>query len=102
MKKTDNNYLITKIPFSQKIEIKIETFVKQNERILREFSNAKFTVFDRDDKDGFMMWFMKTIRDYFKISNDSYNPADIWLIDKKEVNREIILKELKILKAHKL
>ena len=41
------------------------------------------------------MWFMKTIRDYFKISNkDSYNPADIWLIDKKEVNRQIILKEL--------
>ena len=85
-----------KIPFSQKIEKNwFETFVKQNERILREFSNAKFTVFDRDDKDGFMMWFMKTIRDYFKISNkDSYKPADIWLIDKKEVNREIILKEL--------
>ena len=85
-----------KIPFSQKIEKNwFETFVKQNERILREFSNAKFTVFDRDDKGGFMMWFMKTIRDYFGISNkDSYNPADIWLIDKKEVNRQIILKEL--------
>ena len=85
-----------RMPFSQKIEKNwFETFVKQNERILKEFSNAKFTVFDRDDKDGFMMWFMKTIRDYFKISNkDSYNPADIWLIDKKEVNREIILKEL--------
>src|SRR6056300_1019040 len=85
-----------KIPFSQKIEKNwFETFVKQNERILREFSNAKFTVFDRDDKDGFMMWFMKTIRDYFSISNkDSYNPADIWLIDKKEVNRQIILKEI--------
>ena len=85
-----------KIPFEQKIEKNwFETFVKQNERILREFSNAKFTVFDRDDKDGFMMWFMKTIRDYFRISNkDSYNPADIWLIDKREVNRQIILKEL--------
>ena len=42
-----------------------------------------------------MMWFMKTIREYFSISNkDSYNPADIWLIDKKEVNRQIILKEI--------
>ena len=84
------------MPFSQKIEQNwFETFVKQNERILKEFSNAKFTVFDRDDKDGFMMWFMKTIRDYFGISNkDSYNPADIWLIDKKEVNRQIILKEI--------
>ena len=49
----------------------------------------------KDDKDGFMMWFMKTIGDYFSISNkDSYNPADIWLIDKKEVNRQIILKEI--------
>ena len=85
-----------KSPFSQKIEENwFKTFYKQNERILREFSNAQFTVFDRDDKDGFMMWFMKTIRDYFKISNkDSYNPADIWLIDKREVNRQIILKEL--------
>ena len=85
-----------KSPFSQKIEENwFKTFYKQNERILKEFSNAQFTVFDRDDKDGFMLWFMKTIRDYFKISNkDSYNPADIWLIDKKEVNRQIILKEL--------
>tara|TARA_A100001388_G_scaffold53233_1_gene36295 strand:+ start:433 stop:1671 length:1239 start_codon:yes stop_codon:yes gene_type:complete len=85
-----------KSPFSQKIEENwFKTFYKQNERILKEFSNAQFTVFDRDDKDGFMMWFMKTIRDYFKISNkDSYNPADIWLIDKREVNRQIILKEL--------
>ena len=85
-----------RMPFSQKIEQNwFETFVKQNERILKEFSNAKFTVFDRDDKDGFMMWFMKTIRDYFSISNkDSYNPADIWLIDRKEVNRQIILKEI--------
>ena len=101
MLKTDNNYLITRYFFSQKIEKNwFETFVKQNERILREFSNAKFTVFDRDDKDGFMMWFMKTIRDYFKISNkDSYNPADIWLIDKKEVNRQIILKELEVSKG---
>ena len=47
-----------------------------------------------------MMWFMKTIRDYFSISNkDSYNPADIWLIDKKEVNRQIILKELEEFKG---
>ena len=85
-----------RMPFSQNIEKNwFETFVKQNERILKEFSNAKFTVFDRDDKDGFMMWFMKTIRDYFKISNkDSYNPADIWLIHKRDVNREVILKEL--------
>ena len=85
-----------KSPFSQKIEENwFKTFYKQNERILKEFSNAQFTVFDRDDKDGFMMWFMKTIRDYFKISNkDSYNPADIWLIHKRDVNREVILKEL--------
>ena len=85
-----------KSPFSQKIEENwFKTFYKQNERILKEFSNAQFTIFDRDDKDGFMMWFMKTIRDYFSISNkDSYNPADIWLIDKKEVNRQIILKEI--------
>ena len=100
----DRKQLFHYRPFSQKIEKNwFETFVKQNERILKEFSNAKFTVFDRDDKDGFMMWFMKTIRDYFSISNkDSYNPADI-SFDKKEVNRQIILKELEgVLKIHKL
>ena len=62
----ENNYFITGAFFT-KDRKKFETFVKQNERILKEFSNAKFTVFDRDDKDGFMMWFMKTIRDYFSI-----------------------------------
>jgi len=84
------------LPFSQKIEQNwFETFYKQHKKILDEFSSAKFTVFDRDSKDGFMMWFMKTIKEYFGISQkDSYNPADIWLIDKKEVNRKIILKEI--------
>ena len=85
-----------KIPFTQKIEENwFKTFYKQNERILKEFSNTKFTVFDRDSKDGFMVWFMRTIRDYFGITNkDSYNPADIWLIDRQEVNRKVILKEI--------
>lgn len=84
------------LPFSQKTEQNwFETFYKQHKKILDEFSAAKFTVFDRDDKGGFMMWFMKTIKTYFGISSkDSYNPADIWLIDKKEVNRNIILKEI--------
>ena len=84
------------LPFSQKAEQNwFETFYKQHKKILDEFSSAKFTVFDRDSSDGFMMWFVKTIKEYFGISQkDSYNPADIWLIDKKEVNRKIILKEI--------
>ena len=84
------------LPWSQNQEkVWFETFYKQHEKILDVFPNAKFTIFDRDDKNGFMEWFQKLIKDYFKISKkDSYNPADIWLIDKKEVNRKTILKEL--------
>ena len=85
-----------KYPFMQKIEQNwFETFYKQHKKILEVFDNAKFTIFDRDDKGGFMMWFQKLIKDYFGISQkDMYNPADIWLIDKKEVNRKVITAEL--------
>ena len=85
-----------KYPFTQKIEQNwFETFYKQHKKILEVFDNAKFTIFDRDDKGGFMMWFQKLIKDYFGISKkDMYNPADIWLIDKKEVNRKVITAEL--------
>ena len=84
------------LPWSQTQErIWFETFYKQHKKILDVFPSAKFTIFDRDDKGGFMLWFQKLIKDYFNISNkDSYNPADIWLIDKKEVNRKVIIKEL--------
>jgi hypothetical protein len=84
------------LPWSQNQEkVWFETFYKQHEKILDVFPNAKFTIFDRDDKNGFMEWFQKLIKDYFRISKkDSYNPADIWLIDKKEVNRKTIIKEL--------
>ena len=85
-----------KLPFTQKIEQNwFETFYKQHRKILQEYPNAKFTIFDRDDKNGFMLWFQNLIKTYFGISNkDTYNPADIWLIDKKEVNRKTITKNL--------
>ena len=85
-----------KYPFTQNIEQNwFETFYKQHKKILDVFDNAKFTIFDRDDKGGFMMWFQNLIKDYFNISKkDMYNPADIWLIDKKEVNRKVITAEL--------
>ena len=85
-----------KLHFTQKIEQNcFETFYKQHRKILQEYPNAKFTIFDRDDKNGFMLWFQNLIKTYFGISNkDTYNPADIWLIDKKEVNRKTITKNL--------
>ena len=85
------------LPFSQKAEQNwFETFYKQHAKILQVFPNAKFTIFDRDDKGGFMMWFQNLIKEYYNISKkDMYNPADIWLIDQKDVNRKIITAELK-------
>ena len=86
-----------KSPFSQKIEENwFKTFYKQNERILKEFSNAQFTVFDRDDKDGFMMWFMSKrleiiLRIVIKIIQSCRHMVNR---SRKMTNREVILKEL--------
>jgi len=71
----------------------INTFFLQQKKLLAEFSNAKFTVFNREG--GFMQFTIDLIRNKFGISRkDSWNPADIWLIKKPMIFREKIKKEL--------
>jgi hypothetical protein len=71
----------------------INTFYLQQKKLLAEFSDARFTVFNRDG--GFMQFMIDLIRDKFGISRkDSWNPADIWLIKEPRVFRQKIQKEL--------
>ena len=71
----------------------INTFYLQQKKLLAEFSNAKFTVFNREG--GFMQFMIDLIREKFNISRkDSWNPADIWLIKEPKVFREKIQREL--------
>ena len=71
----------------------LNTFYLQQKKLLTEFSNAKFKVFNRQG--GFMDFITDLIKDKFNISRkDSWDPADIWLIKQPEVYREKIKKEL--------
>ena len=71
----------------------LTTFYLQQKKMLDEFSDAKFTVFNRDG--GFMQFINDLIKAKFKIpKKDAWNPADIWLIKQKDVFRKRIQKEL--------
>ena len=71
----------------------LTTFYLQQKRLLKEFSGAEFTVFNRDG--GFMKFISDLIKAKFGISRkDSWNPADIFLIKQVDVFRKKILKEL--------
>ena len=71
----------------------LNTFFLQQKKLLKEFSGADFTVFNRDG--GFMNFISDLIKEKFGISRkDSWDPADIWLIKKVNVFRERIKKEL--------
>lgn len=71
----------------------ITTFYLQHKKILEEFSDAKFTVFNRDG--GFMQFITDLAKTKFQIpKKDTWNPADIWLIKEKDKFRKVILKEL--------
>jgi hypothetical protein len=71
----------------------LNTFYLQQKKMLMEFAGAEFTVFNREG--GFMDFITDLIKDKFGISRkDSWNPADIWLIKKKDVFRTKIKKEL--------
>tara|TARA_B100000427_G_C15472070_1_gene579031 strand:- start:95 stop:1414 length:1320 start_codon:yes stop_codon:yes gene_type:complete len=80
-------------------------FYKQQEVLLPEVGNAKFTLFTRDGKSSeasqfrwqkhspetFMEWVTKLVKTEFDIGNkDNWNPADIWLIkDEKKWKKKI-------------
>jgi len=71
----------------------ITTFFLQHEKVLKEFSDAKFEVFNRDG--GFMQFITDLARSKFNIpKKDTWNPADIWLIKEKDKFRKVIVKEL--------
>ena len=49
--------------------------------MLSEYSNPGWTLFDRDDKNGFMNYITNLVKAKFGIAKkDAWNPADIWLI----------------------
>ena len=84
---------IFKTPIVQKTpEAKwLNTFYLQQKKLLEEFSDASFTVFNREG--GFMQFITDLIKDKFNIARkDSWNPADIWLIKEKNVFRKKIIK----------
>jgi hypothetical protein len=66
-----------------------KTFFLQQEKMLEEFSNPKFTEFNREY--GFMKFITNLVKQkYGIVRKDSWDPADIWCIkDEKKVIAEI-------------
>ena len=57
----------------------LQVFYAQQERMLSEFSNVKFKIFNRDE--GFMGYISNIVKQKFGVSKkDTWNPADIWCI----------------------
>ena len=67
----------------------LKNFYKQQKTMLVEFSNAKFSEFNREG--GFMDYVTELVKNKFGISKkDSWDPADIWCIkDEKKVISDI-------------
>jgi len=61
----------------------LQTFYKQQEKMLIEFSDSRWNEFNRDG--GFMEFISNLIRVKFGISKkDTWDPADIWMIYGKQ------------------
>jgi hypothetical protein len=61
----------------------LEVFFLQQKKMLEEFSNQKFTEFNREY--GFMDYISKLVREKFGISKkDTWDPADIWCIQNEK------------------
>ena len=90
----------------------LESFYKQQKVLIGKIGQPKFTLFTRDGKDSerrkfpwqfekgarktFMEWIEEYIGREFKIGNkDSWNPADIWLIQNEDHWKEVIKKATK-------
>ena len=59
----------------------LNNFFLQHNKMLSEYSNPGWTLFDRDDKNGFMNYITNLVKVKFGIAKkDAWNPADIWLI----------------------
>lgn len=67
----------------------IEGFFAQQKKMLDEFSNSKFSEFNRDG--GFMDWITKLVKEMGVKQKDTWNPADIWLVNgESAVKKEIM------------
>jgi len=71
----------------------LESFYQQQKKMLAVYSAPGWTVFNREG--GFMDFITDLISEKFGIpKKDTWNPADIWLIKKKDVFRKKILEQL--------
>lgn len=67
----------------------IQGFYAQQKKMLEEFSNSKFDEFNRDG--GFMDWITKLVKEMGIKQKDTWNPADIWLVNNEnKVRKDII------------
>ena len=67
----------------------LKVFYAQQARMLTEFSDAKFKIFNRDE--GFMGYISDIVKSKFGVSKkDTWNPADIWCIQNQSKVEEII------------
>jgi hypothetical protein len=76
-------------PFVDKDREWLETFLKQQQRFLKEFSNAKFKEFSVEG--GFMDWVSKLVNQKYHIAKkDAWDPADVWCVQNEaEVKKQI-------------
>ena len=67
----------------------LQTFLKQQQKYFKEFSDAKFKEFSVDG--GFMSWVSKLVNTKYKINKkDSWDPADVWCIQNEaQVKKQI-------------
>ena len=71
----------------------LDSFYAQQKKMLEIFRGKTFTEYNRDG--GFMDYISNLIRDKFKISKkDSWNPADIWLINNESTVKRTINKAM--------
>ena len=71
----------------------LQVFYAQQERMLSEFSNVKFKIFNRDE--GFMGYISNIVKQKFGVSKkDTWNPADIWCIQDQNKIEAIIDKTI--------
>lgn len=70
------------------------TFFQQQITVQKEVGNTKFSHYSRDD--GFMDFISILVKNAYKISKkDSWNPADIWLVNDLEKNKKALEKASK-------
>lgn len=72
----------------------LKGYYAQQERMLKEFSKAKFDEFNREG--GFMDYITNLVSKEFSIQKkDTWNPADIWLVENEKNVIKVINESLK-------